>query len=149
MGTIAAAGGGCACSPNALLKALLAHLIIERRQWVIVDLEAGVEHLGRGTIQSVDGLVVVSEPSMRSLQTAARIGSLANEMGLSRQVLIINRAPEDFHLPEMADLPPLTATIPILPSLADRQLVSSSVLDLRERGQLDGIAAKIISALHP
>jgi CO dehydrogenase maturation factor len=147
MGTIAAAGGGCACSPNALLKALLAHLIIERRQWVIVDLEAGVEHLGRGTVQSVDGLVVVSEPSMSSLQTAARIGSLAKEMGLSRQALIINRASEDFRLPEMADLPPLTAVIPVLPSLADRQLVSSSVLDLRERDQLDGIAAKIIIAL--
>ena len=93
MGTIATAGGGCACSPNALLKALLAHLIIERRQWVIVDLEAGVEHLGRGTVQAVDGLVVVSEPSARSLQTAARISSLAQELGLTRQALVINRAP--------------------------------------------------------
>ncbi len=147
MGTIAAAGGGCACSPNALLKALLAHMIIERRQWVIVDLEAGVEHLGRGTVQSVDGLVVVSEPSMRSLQTAARIGSLAGEMGLDRQLLIINRATDDFHLPDMEGLPPLGGTIPILPSLAARQLNSPSVLDLSERDQLDKIAAKIISNL--
>jgi CO dehydrogenase maturation factor len=147
MGTIAAAGGGCACSPNALLKALLAHMIIELRQWVIVDLEAGVEHLGRGTVQSVDGLVVVSEPSMRSLQTAARIGSLAGEMGLERQVLIINRAPDNFHLPDMEGLPPLGGVIPILPSLAARQLNSSSVLDLSERDQLDNIAAKIISHL--
>jgi len=147
MGTIAGAGGGCACSPNALVKALLAHLIIENRQWVIVDLEAGVEHLGRGTVQSVDGLIVVSEPSMRSLQTASRISVLAREMGLPRQVLIINRAPGDFHLPDMEGLPPLTATIPVLPSLASRQLASSSVLDLAEREQLDRIAAKIISAL--
>ena len=147
MGTIATAGGGCACSPNALLKALLAHLIIERRQWVIVDLEAGVEHLGRGTIQSVDGLVVVSEPSARSLQTAIRISSLAQELGLIRQALIINRAPADFKLPDMAGLPPLTGVIPPLPSLTARQLLSSSVLDLEERDRLDAMAEKIIAAL--
>ena len=93
MGTIAGIGGGCACSPNALVKALLAHLIMENRQWVIVDLEAGVKHLGRGTVQSVDGLVVVSEPSMRSLQTASRISVLARGMGLPCQALIINRPP--------------------------------------------------------
>jgi len=147
MGTITTAGGGCACSPNALLKALLAHLIIERRQWVIVDLEAGVEHLGRGTIQSVDGLVVVSEPSARGLQTAARISSLARELGLTRQALIINRASADFQLPDLAGLPPLTGVIPPLPSLIARQLLSSSVLDLEERNQLDAMAAKIIAAL--
>jgi CO dehydrogenase maturation factor len=148
MGTIASARGGCACSSNALVKALLAHLIIENRQWVIVDLEAGVEHLGRGTVESVDGLVVVSESSMRSLQTASRISVLAMDMGLSRQVLIINRAPDDFHLPDLEGLPPLTVTIPVLPSLTSRQLTSSSVLDLSEREQLDQIAAKIISALQ-
>jgi CO dehydrogenase maturation factor len=148
MGTIATAGGGCACSPNALLKALLAHLIIERRQWVIVDLEAGVEHLGRGTIQSVDGLVVVSEPSARSLQTAVRVSALARELGLSRQALIINRAPADFQLPDLPGLPPLTGVIPSLPSLAARQLLTSSVLDLEERDQLDAMAARIIAALE-
>ena len=147
MGTITNAGGGCACSPNALLKALLAHLIMERSQWVIVDLEAGVEHLGRGTIQAVDGLVVVSEPSARGLQTAVRISSLAREMGLTRQALVINRAPADFQMPDLDGLPPLTATIPILPSLTARQLTASSVLDLAERDQLDEIAAKVISAL--
>ena len=148
MGTIAVAGGGCACSPNALLKALLAHLIIEGKQWVIVDLEAGVEHLGRGTIQAVDGLIVVSEPSARSLQTAARISSLAREMGLSRQALVINRAPDDFRLPAMEGIPPLSATIPLLPSLAARQLTSPSVLDLEERGRLDEIVANVLSDLR-
>lgn len=145
MGTVAAAGGGCACSPNALLKALLAHMIIERQQWVIVDLEAGVEHLGRGTVQAVDGLVVVSEPSMRSLQTAARISVMAKELGLERRALVVNRAPEAFRLPDLEGLPPLVAAIPPLPSLASRQLGSSSVLDLAERDFLDGIAEKIIT----
>lgn len=149
MGTIAGAGGGCACSANALVKALLAHLIIENRQWVIVDLEAGVEHLGRGTIESVDGLVVVSEPSMRSLQTASSISVLAKGMGLARQALIINRSPGDFRLPEMEGLPPLSAAVPVLPSLASRQLVNSSVLDLAERDQLDRIVAKLLADLQP
>lgn len=147
MGTIATAGSGCACSPNSLLKALLAHLIIERQQWVIVDLEAGVEHLGRGTVEAVDGLIVVSEPSARSLQTAARISALASQMGLARQALVINRAPGDFQMPEMTDLPPLTAVIPQLPSLVSRQLTSSSVLDLKERDQLDETIEKVLSVL--
>jgi CO dehydrogenase maturation factor len=148
MGTIADAGSGCACSPNALVKALLAHLIVEKKQWVIVDLEAGVEHLGRGTIEYVDGLIVVSEPSMRGLQTAARISVLARQIGLDRQALVINRAPSDFKLPDLPGLPPLVATIPILSSLSSRQLESSSVLDLAERDSLDSVAADIIESLR-
>ena len=77
MGSVAGAGGGCACAANALVKSLLGHLLEERRQWVLVDLEAGVEHLGRGTVESVDGLVVVSEPSLRGLETAANVSRLA------------------------------------------------------------------------
>ncbi|MDI6776021.1 MAG: ArsA-related P-loop ATPase [Syntrophales bacterium] len=148
MGGIAAAGGGCACAANALLKALLAHLIIQRRQWVIVDLEAGVEHLGRGTIQFVDGLIVVSEPSLRSLQTASRISTLARNMRLTRQVLLINRATNDFRLPEIEGLPPLVATIPHLPSLANRQLNSPSVLNLIERDELDRAVGQILAGLR-
>ncbi len=63
MGSVAGAGGGCACEANALLKALLAHLLLDRDQCLVVDLEAGVEHLGRGTVAAVDGLIVVAEPS--------------------------------------------------------------------------------------
>jgi CO dehydrogenase maturation factor len=144
MGSIAGAGGGCACSANALLKALLAHLIVARGQWVIVDLEAGVEHLGRGTVQSVDGLIVVSEPSLRSLRTAASISSLAADMGLSRQALVINRAPDDFILPAMGGLPPLTATIPAYASLGSRQISDPSVLSLPEQGEIDRFCEGII-----
>ena len=148
MGSIAAAGGGCACSANALLKALLAHLIVERGQWMIVDLEAGVEHLGRGTVQSVDGLIVVSEPSMRSLRTAATISSLAKDMGLSRQALVINRAPVDFALPVTGGLPPLTVAIPAFTSLIGRQLGNPSVLDLPERSEIDRFCEKIIAGFQ-
>ncbi|MBU1247106.1 MAG: AAA family ATPase, partial [Proteobacteria bacterium] len=91
MGTVTGAGGGCACTANALLKALLAHIVMDSSHdtWVLVDLEAGVEHLGRGTVSHLDGLVVVSEPSMRGLGVAAEIGRLATDLDLTNQTLVL------------------------------------------------------------
>ena len=148
MGTVIGAGGGCACGANSLLKALLAHLVLEAREWVIVDLEAGVEHLGRGTVAAVNGLVVVSEPSRRGLDTAAEIARLARDMGLTRQALVLNRHQGQAELPEIAGLPPLAASIPALPSLMARQLTSGSVLELEERSSLiDPLCRDILGAL--
>ncbi|WP_028570918.1 AAA family ATPase [Desulfonatronum lacustre] len=149
MGTVTGAGGGCACGANSLLKALLAHLVLEAREWVVVDLEAGVEHLGRGTVAAVDGLVVVSEPSRRGLDTAAEIARLALGLGLKRQALVLNRHQERDELPDIAGLPPLAASIPVLPSLTARQLTSGSVLGLEERSSLvDPLCRKILAALR-
>jgi len=149
MGTVAGAGGGCACAANALLKALLAHLVIERDQWVLVDLEAGVEHLGRGTVQSVDGLIVVSEPGLRSLQTAATIGQMAMTLGLGRQALVLNRAGDQtgLELPQLEGLPALAAVLPRLASLEARQYSSGSVLDLPEQELLDRLCGQVLAAL--
>ncbi len=147
MGSVAGAGGGCACAANALVKSLLGHLVEERGQWVIVDLEAGVEHLGRGTVQAVDGLVVVSEPSLRGLTTAAQISGLAHDLGLSRQALVLNRANGDCALPEVPGLPPLAAALPRLASLEARQLHSASALDLAERDHIDTACRAILGAL--
>ena len=138
MGTVAGAGSGCGCAPNTLLKATLAHLLVWRAQRVLVDLEAGVEHLGRGTISSVDGLVVVSEPSIRGLQTASRISSMARDLGLKKQVLVLNRAAEGYEPPGEMELPSLAVRIPYLTSLEERQQHSASVLDLPERDRIDG-----------
>lgn len=151
MGGAASAGGGCACAANALLKALLAHVVLDRHEWVIVDLEAGVEHLGRGTVAGVDGLVVVSEPSLRGLETAASIARMARELGLSRQALVLNRADADASppsLPELADLPPLAASLPCLDSLVQRQLADGSVLGLPEaEGFIAKACRRILDAL--
>lgn len=147
MGTISGAGSGCGCAANALLKAMLAYMILRSSQWMIIDLEAGVEHLGRGTITSVDGLVVVSEPSIRGLQTAENISRLAKELGLKKQVLVLNRTPQSFELPDNFKLPPLVAKVPYLESLATRQQSSSSVLDLPEQREIDKLCEKIIESL--
>lgn len=155
MGSIAAAGGGCACSANALLKALLAHLIMERGEWLLIDLEAGVEHLGRGTVEAVDALVVVCEPSLRSLRTGAAIASLARDMGLENQALVLNRAPKNMddalrrQFEEFPGLPRHATSLPPLPGLEKRQLDSASVLELPERELLDACCATLLRALAP
>ena len=151
MGALSNAGGGCACDSNALLKALLAHLVLEREEWVLVDMEAGVEHLGRGTVAHVDRLLVISEPSMRSLETAAQVGRMARDLGLSRQVLILNQAtPEDAdRLPDIDGLPSRRMVIPALHSLEERQLRTASVLGLKKEDSraLDVFFAELIDAL--
>lgn len=146
MGAVTNAGGGCACDANALLKALLAHIVMDREEWVLVDLEAGVEHLGRGTVAHVDGLVVVSEPSMRSLQTGAEIGRMASDLGLSNQALILNRFLGGTP-PELDGLPQWLLSIPPMPGLVERQMTDASVLGLPEKDILDTMVEKMLTHL--
>jgi len=82
MGRIKQGGTGCYCPENALLQALVTHLLLGRDEVVIMDMEAGVEHLGRATARAVDKLIVVVEPGRRSVETARRIKKLAEEIGL-------------------------------------------------------------------
>ncbi|MDD5223476.1 MAG: carbon monoxide dehydrogenase accessory protein CooC [bacterium] len=91
MGTVKAGGAGCICPESALLRALLQHLILERDEAVIVDMEAGVEHLGRATAGSVDRMLVVVEPGQRSLAAARMIRKLAADIGLSRIGIVANK----------------------------------------------------------
>jgi CO dehydrogenase maturation factor len=146
MGAVTNAGGGCACDANALLKAVLAHLVMDRDEWVLVDLEAGVEHLGRGTVAHVDGLVVVSEPSMRSLLTGAEVGRMARDLGLDNQVLVVNRHTGG-DVPDLPGLPGRTLTMPPLDGLARRQMTDASVLDLPEADAVDDTLRRLLTLL--
>jgi len=91
MGTVRGGGLGCACPENAFLKALLGHLILERREIVILDMEAGIEHLGRGTARGVDKMIIVVEPSSRSIETASRIRHLAEDIGVKNIAVVGNK----------------------------------------------------------
>jgi CO dehydrogenase maturation factor len=91
MGRIKKGGTGCYCSENALLQALTTHLLLERNDIVIMDMEAGVEHLGRATAKAVDKLIIVVEPSRTSLETARRIDKLAREIGLKNIAVVGNK----------------------------------------------------------
>jgi CO dehydrogenase maturation factor len=91
MGTVKKGGGGCICPESAVLKALMAHLLVYRNEAVILDMEAGIEHLGRGTAKSVDRLIVVVEPGKRSIDTAIKIRELAADIGLNSISLVANK----------------------------------------------------------
>lgn len=91
MGTMRQGGGGCACPENAFLKSLLAHLVIGRDESVVLDMEAGIEHLGRGTAMGVDVMIAVVEPSLTSLETAKRIRKLSADIRIKRLLLIGNK----------------------------------------------------------
>ncbi len=91
MGRLKKGGAGCYCPENALLQALLAHLLVARDEIVILDMEAGIEHLGRGTASAVDKLIVVVEPGRRSIETACQIDKLAKELGLHNIAVVGNK----------------------------------------------------------
>ena len=91
MGTVQKGGGGCVCPENVMVKTLVAHLLLGRGEVVILDMEAGVEHLGRATAKAVDKLIVVVEPGQRSLEVAQKIHQLAGDIGLHNIGLVGNK----------------------------------------------------------
>lgn len=111
MGSVDTGGSGCICPESALLKTLFTHLLFRKDDMLILDMYAGVEHLGRATVDFVDAMLVVVEPTRRSLGTAAQIKKLANDIGLTRLWLVGNkvRSPDeaDFLNKETPGLPVL------------------------------------------
>jgi CO dehydrogenase maturation factor len=94
LGAITQAGSGCACPEGAFLKALLRHTILQRQELVLVDLAAGVEFLGRASVQGIDAFVAVVEPGGRSIETANNIAKMAKELGIGCVATIANRITE-------------------------------------------------------
>lgn len=91
LGKSKAASSGCYCPENALLRRLLKHLILERDEVVIVDMEAGIEHLTRGTTEGVNAFIVVVEPGQRSIHTALTVRELADELGIKKVFIVANK----------------------------------------------------------
>ncbi len=91
MGPVKKGGTGCYCPENAFLAALLSHLLIARSEVVILDMAAGIEHLGRGTAKAVDKLIIVVEPGRVSIETAYRIEKLAKDIGIVNLVVVGNK----------------------------------------------------------
>lgn len=109
MGGVQKGGGGCVCPENVLLRSLVRHLLLERDEVVILDMVAGVEHLGRATADAVDAFIVVVEPGQRSIQTAHTIRRLAADIGIGRILAVGNkvRTPEEeaFIREALGDIP--------------------------------------------
>jgi CO dehydrogenase maturation factor len=115
LGRLKQGGSGCYCPENALLLSLTTHLLLDPDCDLILDMEAGIEHLTRGTVAAVDWLLVVVEPGRRSLETARRIMDLARDLGLAKVGVVLNKvscaADEAFVRGELADVG-LLASLP-------------------------------------
>lgn len=125
MGTVKKGGGGCICPESVLLKALINHLVLYQKDLVIMDMEAGIEHLGRGTAQGVDRLVIVVEPGRRSLETASKVRQLTADIGLSRVVAVgskVHDASEAEYLEKNLDGIPLIGILPYSREIAAADL---------------------------
>lgn len=151
LGNIPQGGGGCFCAENVLLKSLISHVMIERDEYVIIDMEAGLEHLGRGTTEYVDALLVVVEPGQRSIQTAHQVKRLSEDLGIRRVYVVGNK------VAGKADEELITNNlggIPFLGSIAynqkimeaDRLGVSPYDIDTQVRAEVEGIMAALEKA---
>ena len=103
LGGVSTGGGGCICPASALIKALLNHIVIGRDDAVIMDMEAGIEHLGRATAQTMDALILVIDGSKWSTQTARTVKRLAGDIGLKTVLAVANRVSDSTDLAALAE----------------------------------------------
>lgn len=104
LGTVERGGKGCMCPASALLKALVQHLLLRMPDDVLLDMEAGLEHLGRASARGVDALITVVEPGMRSVQTAQRARQLAADIGIRRMLVVANRIRSPYELARLREV---------------------------------------------
>ncbi len=116
MGAVDLGGSGCICPESALLKTLFTHLLFRRDDVLLLDMYAGVEHLGRATVDFVDAMIVVVEPTRRSLGTAAQIRKLAGDIGLERLWLVGNKVRDEAEAAFLAENTPGIPLLGVLPA---------------------------------
>lgn len=158
LGTIRAAGTGCFCPENAILRTLLEHIVLERDDAVVVDMEAGLEQFGRSTCRGVDLLLLVIEPGSRSVDTAARMAELAREMGVPRTAVVANKVRDEAHEKALMCMLdghslPLAHAFPYSEAVAEADLRGCSPFDTDGRDawvaavrQLSNVVARISGA---
>lgn len=131
LGATGKGGTGCYCPENTFLKQLLHHLVVQRDETVIIDMEAGLEHLGRGSGEAVDAFIVVVEPGRRSFQTAAMTAKYARDLGVERVFAVANkvRPGDEDAVARGLDLP-LLGILPYDPEAVSVDLAGGSVQDL-------------------
>ncbi len=141
MGAVKMGGSGCICPESAMLKTLFTHLLFRKDEVLILDMYAGVEHLGRATVDFVDAMIIVVEPTRRSLGTAAQIQKLASDIGLRRFWLVGNKVREEAEAEFLrAESPgiPLLGILPADPAVQEADRLGRSVYDhvpaLRQAG---------------
>jgi len=154
MGRIKRGGSGCYCPENTLLKALISHLLLARNEVIIMDMEAGIEHLGRATASAVDKLIVVVEPGRRSLETAHTITKLAQDIGLENIGVVGNKirsqSDKEFLISSLPDLEFL-GFIPYDQAIVDADLAALPLPSASPQvtSEVKNIYQKLLSATKP
>ncbi len=146
LGTVETAGKGCLCPENAVLKALLQHLLLRVPDDVILDMEAGLEHLGRGSAAGMDAMLVVVEPGLRSVQTAKRIAELGHQIGLKRVWAIANKIREQCELrvlEEALSPVPIVAHLPFYEELQLQDLAGKGITVLPRSESTGGFDRRV------
>lgn len=116
MGAVDLGGSGCICPESAMLKTLFTHLLFRKDDILLLDMYAGVEHLGRATVDFVDAMLIVVEPTRRSLGTALQIKKLAADIGLTRLWLVGNKARNSEEVEFIQNQTPDLPVLGILPA---------------------------------
>ena len=91
MGTVETGGSGCVCPEHVMLKSIISALIFRKDDVVVMDMEAGLEHLGRGTASMMDQFITVIEPGARSIQTHGKVRQLAADLGITKVNVVANK----------------------------------------------------------
>lgn len=131
LGQASTGGSGCFCPENTLVKTLLNHLVLQADDTVIVDMEAGLEHLSRGTARGVSAFIVVVEPGQRSFQTARATVKLARELGVEKVFAVANkvRPEQEESVLKAMDFLPFLGILPYDPEVVDADLKGKSIFD--------------------
>ena len=141
MGSIHGAGMGCVCPENAMLKTLMLYLLLREKETVILDMVAGLEHMGRGTASAMDAMFAVVEPGMRSIHTAKEIARLAADLKISKFWVVGNKVRNErdaaFIRNSLGDLT-LVATLPYTEKAIDADMESRALYDVAPE-LVDGI----------
>lgn len=144
MGTVDKGGEGCVCPASVLLKALMRNLILKKDEMIILDMEAGIEHLGRKTAEAVDIMIIVVEPGLKSIETAQRIKKLALDIGIKDIVCVINKISsveeEQFIRSKLEDLEiNIIGTIPRDPLVIKADMEGKALVNCKDSEALTSI----------
>jgi CO dehydrogenase maturation factor len=145
LGTVERGGKGCMCPEGAVLKALLQHLLLRIPDDVILDMEAGLEHMGRASASGVDAMITVVEPGMRSVQTAMRIQTLARQIGIERTFVVINKLRQPREKEVLERSMPGQLVLGVLPYCAD---VASADLEGRPAAPQDSTFVDAVDGIR-
>jgi CO dehydrogenase maturation factor len=143
LGAVEQGGSGCACPENVLIRALVADLILYKNEALVMDMEAGIEHLGRATANGVDAMLVVVEPGLQSIECARRIEKLSHEIGLKNIQFVANKVNGNLDEEFIGNAFPerhLLGQVPYCESIRQN--------DWNGRSVLDGLGEKTIEAFE-